>query len=128
MSVYEEKRTGSLSVVFASKNGRGKTAFAKLGAAVLISVLFCIFLCFTSLAVIALSGHLSGGGAELQTAYEFRFSPYNITLFQAYMIIVAGRALACVFVCGACAVLSNVLNSYVLILAGGLLPAAAEFA
>ena len=128
VSVYEEKRTGSLSVVFASKNGRGKTAFAKLGAAVLISVLFCIFLCFTSLAVIALSGHLSGGGAELQTAYEFRFSPYNITLFQAYMIIVAGRALACVFVCGACAVLSNVLNSYVLILAGGLLPAAAEFA
>ena len=44
------------------------------------------------------------------------------------MIIVAGRTLACVLVCGFCAVLSNVLNSYVLILAGGLLPAAAEFA
>lgn len=127
ISVFEEKRTGSINVIFASKNGREKTAAAKIGSAMLISFLICIVLSIVSITVFLVSGALSDGSAAIQTAYSFRFSPYDINLNQAFLAITAGRALLCVLVCGAAAILSSIFNSYILILTTAILPIAVEF-
>lgn len=127
ISVFEEKRTGAVSVIFASKNGRSRTAFSKAAAAMLVSALFCALFTAVSVFVYFISGHLSSGMAELQTAESFRYSPYNITLLSCLLRITGVRMLISALFAVITAVFSELFSSYVLILTASVIPAAAEY-
>ena len=127
ITVFEEKRTGSIFLIFASKKGRLKTGVAKAAASVLFSVFFCAILTLLFTAVFFASGRLSSGLAELQTAESFRFSPYNLTLAEGLMRITAGRILISALSGALSAIFSELFGSYVLIFAAGVIPAAGEY-
>ncbi len=127
ISIFEEKRTGSISVVFASKNGRLKTAIGKTAAVIAVSALFCVLFTTVSTVVYFASGHLSSGLAELQTAESFRFSPYNITLWSCLLRLTGFRMLLAALFGVLTAVFSELLSSYILIFSASILHIAAEY-
>ena len=127
ISVFEEKRTGAISVIFASKYGRAKTAAAKAVSVMTVSALFCLLFTAVSVAVYFTGGHLSGGLAELQTARSFRFSPYNITLLSCFLRITGVRMMISALFGVLTAMFSELFTSYVLILTASVIPAAAEY-
>ncbi len=126
--VFEEKRRGSIHVIRPTKNGRAKTAAAKMTAVITVSVFLCALFTAAAFSVYFFGGSLSGGFAEVQTAESFRFSPYKITLIGCLLSITCGRMLASALIGALSAIFSELFGSYVMIFAASSVFAAAEYA
>lgn len=94
----------------------------------LFSAVFCLIISAVYIYVFYLTGNLSSGAAELQTANGFAYSPYKITLFEAFAALTMQRTAVCAVTGGVFAIISYFLNSYVSIFAAGTVLYGMEFA
>lgn len=84
----EEFQTKADSIFFSARLGRGRAILAKMGAGfVIVTVLYFVFiLLYTGICL----GVLGADGASCPIQIDMWRSFYNITIFQAYLLIVAG--------------------------------------
>lgn len=101
----DEFQTKADSIFFASKLGRNKAVVSKMGAGFLITtVLYVLFiLLYTVIVLLA----LGADGADCPIQLDLWRSAYNITFFQAYLLIVAGGYVGTLFA----AVVSMIVSS-----------------
>lgn len=83
------------SIFFSSKLGRNKAVASKVGAGFLLtSVLYIVFmLLYTMIVLLA----LGADGANCPIQLDLWRSVYNVTFFQAYLLIVAGGYVGTLF-------------------------------
>lgn len=91
----EEFQTKADSIFFSSKWGRNKAVLAKISAGVLITtILYIVFILLYTLIVLLALG---ADGANCPIQLDLWRSAYNITFFQAYLLIVAGGYVGTLF-------------------------------
>lgn len=127
LSVCEEKRKGSMLLLFAAKKGRLQTAVSKIAAIGLLSAGYCLVLSFAVVLFYALTGHLGDVSAELQTVRGFLASPYRLSIWQAAVIVTARRLMLCALTGAFFGILSCFFRSYAFLFGTGLLPLISEF-
>ncbi len=110
----QEKNCGILPILRVSKNGKAKTAFAKLVSVFIITTLVVLLFTLSSfLTVYSISGYSSTGNA-IQAIKDFTFCPYIYTIGEFFIILVLQRLLTfCLFSCTV-VFLSLIFNSYTL--------------
>ncbi len=91
----EEFQTKADSIFFSTKLGRNKAIVSKVGAGLVITtVLYVVFmLLYTAIVLLA----LGADGADCPIQLDLWRSAYNITFFQAYLLIVAGGYVGTLF-------------------------------
>ncbi len=83
------------SIFFSSKLGRNKAVVSKVSAVFLITtVLYVVFVLLYTVIVLLMLG---ADGANCPIQLELWRSTYNVTLFQAYLLIVAGGYVGTLF-------------------------------
>ena len=100
----DEFQTKADAIFFSAKFGRSRAAGAKIGAGFLITTVFyVVFIFLYTMIVLGVTG-FQGAGCPIQlTLWR---SVYNITYFQAYLLIV-GAGYVCTLFAGALAMLCS---------------------
>ncbi|SHJ77198.1 hypothetical protein SAMN02745163_02560 [Clostridium cavendishii DSM 21758] len=84
-------------IVMASKNGRTKAVFAKVGAVIIYSIVVVLMLSGINILVNGILYGLDGVNAPIQCLYGFWSSPYKLTigqfLFRSIIITITGTIL-----------------------------------
>lgn len=90
----QEKQSGFLPMIRAAKNGRAKTALAKVLTMLLVSVFVTLVFTFSTFAVFGLRLGFSSPGNVLQTLPTFTYSPYQVTVGNYFLITVGMKLLS----------------------------------
>ena len=111
----QEKSSGFIAIIKTAKNGRTKTAVAKIGAMLILTLLIVLLFVFSTLAVFGIVLGLSSTGNAIQVFQDFLLSPVVVTVGQYLLINIGIKAL--VFSLFSCMVLliSTFIHSYAMI-------------
>ena len=116
----EEKQVGFLPVLRVSKNGRGRTAAAKILTSLILTWVLTLVFTATTFAVYGLRLGYSSSYNALQALSEFTLSPYQLTIGGYFAVSVGVKLIVfSVFVLIVMA-LSTLFYNYILIYISGL--------
>ena len=90
----QEKQSGFLPIMRPAKNGRGRTAAAKILTVLLLTVVFTLMFTLSSFAIYGLRLGYSSPDNVIQALPAFTLSPYRITVGQYFLITLGMRLLA----------------------------------
>ncbi|MGN1410597.1 MAG: hypothetical protein ACI4XJ_10555 [Eubacteriales bacterium] len=116
----EEKQSGFLPIIRTAKNGRGKTAAAKIIAMLLLSCVFTLMFTLSSFAVYGLRIGYSSPDNVIQSLNTFTLSPYRLTIGQYFAVTVGVKLLTFTLFSMIILALSVIFYSYVFIYLAGL--------
>ena len=108
----DEFQTKADAVFFSAKLGRSRAIWSKIGAGFLISTAFYVVFVALHTAIVLLV--LGAGGGECPVQFLFWRSCYNITIFDAYLLIVAGGYVGTLFASAAAMLISVLTRSTVI--------------
>ena len=91
--VIQEKNAGICPLLRVSRNGRTKTAFAKIGTMVVITVSIVLMYALEVLAIVGLHEGYSNPYNAIQAFSEFLYCPYSITVGEYWLITISVRIL-----------------------------------
>jgi len=111
----QEKSSGFLTIIKTAKNGRTKTAFAKIGAMLILTDIIILVFTFSTLGVFGIIIGLSSPNNAIQVFQDFLLSPAVVTVGQYLLITLAIKFL--VFSLFSCIILliSVFIHNYALI-------------
>jgi len=116
----QEKQSGFLPIIRTAKNGRIRTASAKILTMLILSSVFVLLFTVSTWAVYGIRIGYSSPDNVIQALETFMLSPYRITIGQYFLITVGVRLLACAVFSGIVLVLSTIFYNYILIYLSGL--------
>lgn len=115
-----EKQTGFMPVMRTTKNGRGRTATAKLIAVFILTAVFTLMFTITTFAVYGIRLGFSSPYCAIQSLSGFTFSPYQITVGEYFILDLGVKVLVFSAFSALISMLSVVLYNYILIYLSGL--------
>jgi hypothetical protein len=89
----QEKNSGFFSIMHTTKNGRSKTAFAKIGAILILTFAIVIIFTFSTMAVFGAVLGFSNPNNAIQVFDDFILCPAVITVGQYFVITIAFKFL-----------------------------------
>lgn len=116
----QEKQSGFLPIMRTAKNGRAKTAIAKILTMLLLTVIFVWMFTLSTFAVYGLRIGFSSPNNVIQALDTFTLSPYRITIGQYFAITVGVKLLTFAVFSMIILALSVVFYNYILIYFAGL--------
>jgi len=116
----QEKQSGFLPIMRTAKNGRAKTAVAKILTMLLLTVIFVLMFTLSTFAVYGLRIGFSSPYNVIQALNTFTLSPYQITIGQYFTITVGVKLLTLAVFSMIVTALSVVFYNYILIYFAGL--------
>lgn len=116
----QEKQSGFLPVLRTAKNGRAKTAAAKVLTMLLLSCVFTLLFTVTTFAVFGLRLGYSSPANALQSLSVFTYSPERITIGTYFLYTIGLKLLTFAVFSLVLLVLSVLFYNYVLIYLAGL--------
>ena len=116
----QEKQSGFLPIMRTAKNGRAKTAVAKILTMLLLTVIFVMMFTLSTFAVYCLRIGFSSPHNVIQALSTFTLSPYQITIGQYFAITVGVKLLTFAVFSMIITALSVVFYNYILIYFAGL--------
>ncbi len=116
----QEKQSGFLPIMRTSKNGRARTAVAKIITMLLLSSVFVLLFTFSTFAVYGIRLGYSSPDNVIQAFGTFTLSPYQITIGEYFAITVFVKLLTFAVFSMIILALSVVFYNYVLIYMAGL--------
>ena len=116
----QEKQSGFLPIMRTTKNGRAKTAIAKILTMLIISTIFTLLFTLSSFAVYGLRIGFSSPDNVIQALPTFILSPYQITIGQYFLITIGVKLLTFAVFSMIITTLSVVFYNYILIYFSGL--------
>ncbi len=116
----QEKQSGFLPIMRTSKNGRARTAVAKIITMFLLTVIFVLMFTLSTFAVYGLRIGFSFPHNVIQTLDTFTLSPYQITIGQYFAVTVGVKLLTFTVFSMIVTALSVVFYNYILIYFAGL--------
>ena len=116
----QEKQSGFLPIMRTAKNGRARTAVAKLLTMLLLTVTFVLMFTFSTFAVYGLRIGYSSPDNVIQALRTFTLSPYQITVGQYFAITLGTKLLTFAVFSMVITALSVVFYNYILIYFAGL--------
>ncbi|MBQ7300879.1 MAG: hypothetical protein IJW77_13680, partial [Clostridia bacterium] len=116
----QEKQSGFLPIMRTAKNGRAKTAVAKILTMLLLTVIFVLMFTLSTFAVYGLRIGFSSPHNVIQALNTFTLSPYQITIGQYFAITVGVKLLTFAVFSMIITALSVVFYNYILIYFAGL--------
>lgn len=116
----QEKQSGFLPIMRAAKNGRAKTAVAKIITMLLLSCIFVLMFTLSTFAVYGLRIGFSSPHNVIQALPTFTLSPYQITIGQYFAVTVGVKLLTFAVFSMIVTALSVVFYNYILIYFAGL--------
>lgn len=127
LSVGEEKRLQSLSVLFSTWHGRAASGIVKTLVVAVLSVGSCLAVTVATILPFLAGGHLSDGNAAIQTASSFLNSPYALSLMQTFLLVTLQRCVGCITVGILFLFFSSLFSSYIFIFGSGIVSVVAEY-
>jgi hypothetical protein len=85
----QEKNSGFIAIIKTAKNGRSKTALAKIGATLVLTAGVTLAFTFSTMAVFGFMHGFSSMGNAIQIFNDFLFCPAVITVGQYFLINIA---------------------------------------
>ena len=116
----QEKQSGFLPIMRTAKNGRAKTAIAKILTMLLLTVIFVLMFTLSTFAVYGLRIGFSSPNNVIQALDTFTLSPYQITIGQYFAITLVTKLLTFAVFSMIITALSVVFYNYILIYFAGL--------
>lgn len=116
----QEKQSGFIPIMRTAKNGRARTAVAKLITVMLLTVCFVLLFTLSTFAVYGLRLGFSSTENVIQALDSFTFSPYRITVGEYFLITLGVKLLTFVLFSMAVTALSAIFYNYILIYIIGL--------
>ena len=116
----QEKQSGFLPIMRTAKNGRAKTAIAKILTMLLLTVIFTLMFTLSSFAVYGLRIGFSSPHNVIQAHSTFTLSPYQITIGQYFAVTLGTKLLTFAVFSMIITALSVVFYNYILIYFAGL--------
>ena len=116
----QEKQSGFLPIMRTAKNGRARTAVAKILTMLLLTVIFVLMFTLSSFAVYGLRIGFSSPDNVIQALDTFTLSPYQITIGQYFVITLGVKLLTFAVFSMVITALSVVFYNYILIYFVGL--------
>ncbi|MBQ2725633.1 MAG: hypothetical protein IJF78_08005, partial [Clostridia bacterium] len=116
----QEKQSGFLPIMRTAKNGRARTAVAKILTMLLLTVIFVLMFTLSTFAVYGLRIGFSSPHNVIQALDTFTLSPYQITIGQYFAITVGVKLLTFAVFSMIVTALSVVFYNYILIYFAGL--------
>ncbi|MGM9652109.1 MAG: hypothetical protein ACI3XP_00535 [Eubacteriales bacterium] len=116
----QEKQSGFLPIMRAAKNGRAKTAVAKIITMLLLSCIFVLMFTLSTFAVYGLRIGFSSPHNVIQALPTFTLSPYQITIGQYFAVTIGVKLLTFAVFSMIILALSVVFYNYILIYFAGL--------
>jgi len=116
----QEKQSGFLPIMRTAKNGRAKTAVAKILTMLLLTGVFVLMFTFSTFAVYGLRIGFSSPHNVIQALSTFTLSPYQITIGQYFAITIGVKLLTFAVFSMIVLTLSVVFYNYILIYFAGL--------
>lgn len=116
----QEKQSGFLPIIRSAKNGRAKTAVAKIITMLLLTCIFVLMFTLSTFAVYGLRIGFSSPNNVIQALNTFTLSPYQITIGQYFAISVGVKLLTFAVFSMMILALSVVFYNYILIYLAGL--------
>lgn len=116
----QEKQSGFLPIMRTAKNGRAKTAIAKIITMLLLTVIFVLMFTLSTFAVYGLRIGYSSPNNVIQALDTFTLSPYQITIGQYFAITIGVKLLTFAVFSMIILALSVVFYNYILIYFAGL--------
>ncbi|MBR4000534.1 MAG: hypothetical protein IKI93_19575, partial [Clostridia bacterium] len=116
----QEKQSGFLPIMRTAKNGRAKTAVAKILTMLLLTVIFVLMFTLSTFAVYGLRIGFSSPHNVIQALNTFTLSPYQITIGQYFAIAIGVKLLTFAVFSMIVTALSVVFYNYILIYFAGL--------
>ncbi len=114
-----EQSSGFINIVRLSKNGRARTAAAKLATMVALTLAVVLLFTLSTLAVFALRTGLSSASNALQAFEEFALCPFQITVGDYFWLALGFKFFAFVLFAIAVMALSLLLRELMLTYIGG---------
>ena len=97
-TMIQERGSGFLAIILMSKNGRGKTAAAKIAAVVIIDIVIVLAFSIVNFCIIGAVAGYSSPDSPLATFERFVLCRYKITVGEYLVISLCARSFAmCVF-------------------------------
>ncbi len=116
----QEKQSGFLPIMRTAKNGRARTAVAKILTMLLLNVIFVLMFTLSTFAVYGLRIGFSSPHNVIQALNTFTLSPYQITIGQYFAITIGTKLLTFAVFSMIVTALSVVFYNYILIYFAGL--------
>ena len=116
----QEKQSGFLPIMRTAKNGRAKTAVAKILTMLLLTVIFVLMFTLSTFAVYGLRIGFSSPHNVIQALDTFTLSPYQITIGQYFAVTLGTKLLTFAVFSMIVTALSVVFYNYILIYFAGL--------
>lgn len=116
----QEKQSGFLPIMRTAKNGRAKTAAAKILTMLLLTVIITLMFTLSTFAVYGLRIGFSSPNNVIQALDTFTLSPYRITIGQYFAVTVGVKLLTFAVFSMIILALSVVFYNYILIYFAGL--------
>jgi|GEM_PF-700812 len=116
----QEKQSGFLPIMRTAKNGRAKTAVAKILTMLLLTVIFVLMFTLSTFAIYGLRIGFSSPHNVIQALNTFTLSPYQITIGQYFAITIGTKLLTFAVFSMIVTALSVVFYNYILIYFAGL--------
>lgn len=116
----QEKQSGFLPIMHTAKNGRARTAAAKIITMLLLTCVFVLMFTLSTFAVYGLRIGFSSPGNAIQALRTFTLSPYQITIGQYFAITVGVKLLTFGVFSMIILALSVMFYNYILIYFAGL--------
>ncbi len=116
----QEKQSGFLPIMRTAKNGRARTAVAKILTMLLLTVIFALMFTLSTFAVYGLRIGFSSPYNVIQALDTFTLSPYQITIGQYFAVTVGVKLLTFAVFSMMILALSVVFYNYILIYFAGL--------
>lgn len=116
----QEKQSGFLPILRTAKNGRVRTAVAKILAMLLLSSIFVLMFTLSTFAIYGLRIGFSSPHNAIQALETFTLSPYQISIGQYFLITLGAKLLTFGVFAGIILTLSVVFYQYVMIYLAGL--------
>ncbi|MBO7177414.1 MAG: hypothetical protein J6W14_08550 [Clostridia bacterium] len=110
----QERQSGFLPILRASRHGRGRTAAAKLLAVMLVSSSFVLLFTLSTFAVFGLRLGYSSSQNALQVLSSFTLSPYLVTVGEYFVMTLGVRLLVAVTFAAAIMALSALARSEIM--------------
>ncbi|MGM9624164.1 MAG: hypothetical protein ACI3XM_00520, partial [Eubacteriales bacterium] len=116
----QEKQSGFMPIMRTAKNGRARTAAAKIITMLLLTLVFVLMFTLSTFAVYGLRIGFSSPDNAIQALKTFTLSPYQITIGQYFAITVGVKLLTFGVFSMIITALSVVFYNYILIYLAGL--------
>ena len=116
----QEKQSGFLPIMRTAKNGRARTAVAKILTMLLLTVIFVLMFTLSTFAVYGLRIGFSSPHNVIQALDTFTLSPYQITIGQYFAVTIGTKLLTFAVFSMIVTALSVVFYNYILIYFAGL--------